>query len=180
MTFSSLHAHALPLYTRFGLDAWWPLLYLAGDVHTVPGPDGWTVAAASVAEVEAGGAGLDRGGPVRRSPGLGGPAARQPVRAFPARGTGRGGHGRRARGGVRAGHLAIAPGVPAADAVLPWLATLRAPDGRARVCLPGRTPRYARCCAGWRHQDSDLFHGVRSAAARPAAAVPNPGGALSS
>ncbi|MGC1566822.1 MAG: GNAT family N-acetyltransferase, partial [Trebonia sp.] len=28
MTFSSLHAHALPLYTSFGLDAWWPLLYL--------------------------------------------------------------------------------------------------------------------------------------------------------
>ncbi len=32
MTFSSLHAHALPLYTRFGVDAWWPLLYLAGPV----------------------------------------------------------------------------------------------------------------------------------------------------
>ena len=38
MTFSSLHAHALPLYTRFGLDAWWPLLYLAGDVRDAAGP----------------------------------------------------------------------------------------------------------------------------------------------
>src|SRR5215472_6104926 len=27
MTFSSLHAHAVPVYTRAGLDAWWPLLY---------------------------------------------------------------------------------------------------------------------------------------------------------
>src|SRR5262249_48161225 len=26
MTFSSLHARAIPLYTSFGLDAWWPLL----------------------------------------------------------------------------------------------------------------------------------------------------------
>jgi GNAT superfamily N-acetyltransferase len=30
MTFSSLHGHPLPLYTSFGLDAWWPLLYLRG------------------------------------------------------------------------------------------------------------------------------------------------------
>jgi GNAT superfamily N-acetyltransferase len=41
MTFSSLHSHALPLYTRFGLDAWWPLLYLSGDVTTLRVPDGW-------------------------------------------------------------------------------------------------------------------------------------------
>ncbi len=53
MTFSSQHAHALPLYTRFGLDAWWPLLYLAGDVRAVRAPGGWTVAPASLAEVAA-------------------------------------------------------------------------------------------------------------------------------
>ena len=35
MTFSSLHAHALPLYTSFGLDAWWPLLYLRGRVDAL-------------------------------------------------------------------------------------------------------------------------------------------------
>jgi GNAT superfamily N-acetyltransferase len=40
MTFSSLHGHALPLYTSFGLDAWWPLLYLRGRVDAVPAPDG--------------------------------------------------------------------------------------------------------------------------------------------
>ena len=50
MTFSSQHAHALPLYTRFGLDAWWPLLYLTGDVAAVRAPDGWTVAPGPVAE----------------------------------------------------------------------------------------------------------------------------------
>lgn len=27
---SSPHSNALPLYTSFGLDAWWPLLYLTG------------------------------------------------------------------------------------------------------------------------------------------------------
>src|SRR5262245_34673556 len=37
MTFSSLHANALPLYTSFGVDAWWPLLYLRGDVRRLAG-----------------------------------------------------------------------------------------------------------------------------------------------
>ena len=103
MTFSSQHAHALPLYTRFGLDAWWPLLYLAGEVAAVRAPDGWTASPASVSRGGGGGAGLDRRGPLRRSPGLGGPAARAAGAGLPARGTGRGGHGRRARGGVRPG-----------------------------------------------------------------------------
>jgi GNAT superfamily N-acetyltransferase len=49
MTFSSLHAHALPVYTRAGLDAWWPLLYLAGDVTALRAPAGWAVALASLA-----------------------------------------------------------------------------------------------------------------------------------
>ena len=49
MTFSSLHAHALPLYARYGLDAWWPLLYLAGDVTALRAPAGWAVALASLA-----------------------------------------------------------------------------------------------------------------------------------
>ncbi len=41
MTFSSLHANAVPLYTSFGLDAWWPLLYLHGEPSGLPrsGPD---------------------------------------------------------------------------------------------------------------------------------------------
>jgi len=63
MTFSSLHAHAVPVYTRAGLDAWWPLLYLGGNVRVLPRPDGWTVttsAPALVAALEAEWTGIDR------------------------------------------------------------------------------------------------------------------------
>ncbi len=63
MTFSSLHAHALPLYTRAGLDAWWPLLYLGGDAGALPRAPGWTVATTSpreVAALEAEWTGIDR------------------------------------------------------------------------------------------------------------------------
>jgi hypothetical protein len=52
MTFSSRHAHALPLYARFGLDAWWPLLYLYGGVAALP-PAGWQAVSAAPAEVAA-------------------------------------------------------------------------------------------------------------------------------
>jgi hypothetical protein len=41
MTFSSLHANAMPLYASFGLDAWWPLLYLRRDVRSLPRAAGW-------------------------------------------------------------------------------------------------------------------------------------------
>ena len=53
MTFSSLHAHALPLYTRYGLDAWWPLLYLSGDVRGLITPAGWRAAATGPGDVAA-------------------------------------------------------------------------------------------------------------------------------
>jgi len=56
MTFSSLHAHALPLYARAGLDAWWPLLYLGGEVAALAAPPGWAVRPATPGEV----AGLER------------------------------------------------------------------------------------------------------------------------
>src|SRR5215470_15604808 len=46
MTFSSLHANALPLYTSFGVDAWWPLLYLRGDVRALKMSPGLSVAPA--------------------------------------------------------------------------------------------------------------------------------------
>ena len=183
MTFSSLHAHALPLYTRFGLDAWWPLLYLAGDVGAVRVPDGWTVARAPVVEVgvaevaaaEQGWTGVDRSADHRAW------AARphgQPVRAFR--------HGELAAAGTTAGHageyglvhLAIAPEVPAGDAVLAVLATLQAPDGRARVCLPGPHPAVRPLfAAGWRHEDTDLFMASGPGLLDPHRAVPSPGGA---
>ncbi len=188
MTFSSLHAHALPLYTRFGLDAWWPLLYLAGEVGAVPAPQGWTVepapvagaavaeaAVAEVASAEQGWSGVDRSADHRAW------AARphgQPVRAFR--------HGELAAAGTAAGHgdeyglvhLAIAPGAPAADAVLAVLASLPAPDGRARVCLPGPHPAVRLLfAAGWRHEDTDLFMASSPGLLDPLRAVPSPGGA---
>jgi GNAT superfamily N-acetyltransferase len=193
MTFSSQHAHALPLYTRFGLDAWWPLLYLAGDVAAVRAPDGWTVApapavevagadmaAAEVAVAEVAAAeqrwtGVDRSADHRAW------AARphgQPVRAFR--------HGELAAAGTAAGdgaeyglvHLATAPDVPAGDAVLAVLASLKAPDGRARVCLPGPHPAVRLLFeAGWRHGDSDVFMASDPGLLDPRRAVPNPGGA---
>ena len=185
MTFSSQHAHALPLYTRFGLDAWWPLLYLTGDVAAVRAPDGWTVApgpvavaevaVAEVAAAEQHWTGVDRSADHRAW------AARphgQPVRAF--------WHGELAAAGTAAGHeaeyglahLAIAPDVPAGDAVLAVLANLNAPDGRARVCLPGPHPAVRLLfAAGWRHEDSDVFMASDPGLLDPRRAVPNPGGA---
>ncbi|HEY5351897.1 MAG TPA: GNAT family N-acetyltransferase [Streptosporangiaceae bacterium] len=178
MTFSSRHAHALPLYTRFGLDAWWPLLYLAGDVRAVPVPDGWTVAPASAAEVaaaEQGWTGVDRAADHRAW------AARphgQPLRAIR--------HGKLAAAGTAAGHgaeyglvhLATAPDVPAEDAVLAVLASLKVPGGRARVCLPGPHPGVRRLfAAGWHLEDSDQFMATDPGLLDPRRAVPNPGGA---
>jgi GNAT superfamily N-acetyltransferase len=43
MTFSSLHPAALPLYTRFGLSAHWPLLYLSGPTAGLGDAPGLTV-----------------------------------------------------------------------------------------------------------------------------------------
>jgi GNAT superfamily N-acetyltransferase len=183
MTFSSQHAHALPLYTRFGLDAWWPLLYLTGDVAAVRAPDGWTVAPASAVEVavaevaaaEQRWTGLDRSADHRAW------AARphgQPVRAF--------WHSELAAAGTAAGdgaeyglvHLATAPDVPAGDAVLAVLASLKAPDGRAQVCLPGPHPAVRPLfAAGWRLGDSDVFMASDPGLLDPRRAVPDPGGA---
>jgi len=51
MTFSSLHSNALPLYTSFGMDAWWPLLYLQGDPAALPVPGGgWSAGPATPAQ----------------------------------------------------------------------------------------------------------------------------------
>jgi GNAT superfamily N-acetyltransferase len=178
MTFSSLHAHALPLYARFGLDAWWPLLYLTGDVRALRAPAGWTVALASPGEV----AGLER-----RWTGIDRAADHQ---AWAARPGGRpvlaGRDGQALAAGTVGGagteygiiHLALSPDCgddDARDAVLAVLASLDPPGGRARVCLPAPHPAVrALLEAGWRNHDLDLYMATEPGLLDPRRAVPSP------
>jgi GNAT superfamily N-acetyltransferase len=179
ITFSSLHAHALPLYARYGLDAWWPLLYLSGDVTALPAPAGWAVAPASAGEV----AGLERQWTViDRAADHEAWAARpggQPVVAKR--------DGQAAAAGTVGGagaefgiiHLALPPACGddgARDAVLAVVAWLDPPGGRARVCLPAPHPA-ARplLLSGWRNDDLDLYMATEPGLLDPRRAVPSPG-----
>jgi GNAT superfamily N-acetyltransferase len=177
MTFSSLHAHALPLYARFGLDAWWPLLYLNGDVTALRAPAGWAVAAAAAGDV----AGLER-----RWTGIDRAADHQAWAARP------GGQpvlaerdGQPLAAGTVAGagteyglvHLALSPacgGAEARDGVLAVLASLDPPGGRARVCLPAPHPAVRPLlAAGWRNDDLDLYMATEPGLLDPRRAVPS-------
>jgi hypothetical protein len=178
MTFSSLHGHALPLYTSFGLDAWWPLLYLHGRVDALAAPAGWRAEAAGPAEVaalELGWTGVDRSDDHlawARRPGGAGVLARhgdQPMAAATIGGAGD-------QYGVT--HMALAPSasdVDAVAAVLAVLAGLEAADGPARVCLPGPHPAVrALLAAGWRVAEFDLFMATEPDLLDPRRAVPSP------
>ena len=178
MTFTSLHAHALPLYTRAGLDAWWPLLYLGGDVRALRGPDGWAVAAATPAEVAA--LEADWTGTFRVADHLAW-AARpggQPVLARRGPDTLAAGTvaGEAAEYGIA--HLALAPAArdgEAVDAVLAILASLDPPDGRARICLPAPHPAARELLtAGWHIDFIDVFMATRPGLLDARRAVPSP------
>ncbi len=181
MTFSSQHAHALPLYTRFGLDAWWPLLYLGGEVARLPAAPGLTVAPAGpeqVAAAEQRWTGLDR---------------LADHRAWAARPHGQPVVVRDGAAAVAAGvvagegagfglvHLAVAPGLPGAaarDVVLAVLAGVAAPGGQASVCLPAPHPAVRPLlAAGWRRFDMDLFMASEPGLLDPRRAVPSPASA---
>jgi GNAT superfamily N-acetyltransferase len=222
MTFSSLHAHALPLYTRFGVDAWWPLLYLAGpvaavaEVAAVADPAGWSVAAADpavVAAAEARWTGVDRAADhrawaarphgqsalvlrkgvsleevLRESAALEGAAREGAAREGAAREGGVWEGGVLAAGTVAGQgdeygivHLAVPPGASDADAtaaVLGLLASLDAPEGRARVCLPAPHPAVRPLLeAGWHVTDKDLFMASEPDLLDPRRAVPCPSAA---
>ncbi|MET8383831.1 GNAT family N-acetyltransferase [Streptosporangium canum] len=178
MTFSSVHSHALPLYTRSGLDGWWPLLYLAGDVRALRVPGGWAVSAAGpgeVADLEERWTGIDRAADHRAW------AARPSGQAVVA---GRDGEmlaaGTVAGAGTEYGivHLATAPHADAdavRDAVVAVLASLDPPGGRARVCLPAphRATR-SLLAAGWRNDSFDLFMATDPGLLDPRRAVPSP------
>jgi GNAT superfamily N-acetyltransferase len=177
-TFSSLHGHALPLYASFGLDAWWPLLYLRGRVDTVAAPAGWGTEAAEAAEVaalELTWTGVDRSDDHRawaRRPGGAGLLARSGDQVLAAASVGGAGSGY----GVT--HLALAPAAgsaDAADAVLTVLASLAPEDGQALVCLPAPHPAVRLLLgAGWRIEEHDLFMATNPALIDPRRAVPSP------
>jgi GNAT superfamily N-acetyltransferase len=178
MTFSSLHAHALPVYTRAGLDAWWPLLYLGGDVSALPRAPGWTVAPASpgeVAALEAEWTGIDRSADHRAW------AARpggQPVTARFSAATLAAGTvaGEGAEYGIA--HLALSPAAgdgEAVEAVMAVLASLNPPDSRARVCLPGPHPAVRPLlAAGWHVDFMDIFMATDPGLLDPRRAIPSP------
>ena len=175
MTFSSLHGNALPLYTSFGLDAWWPLLYLRGRVDAVAAPDGWRAKPASPAEVaalELAWTGVDRSDDhlawARRPGGAGLPARRGGQ--VMAGGTAGG-----AAGEYGLTHLALAPSADAADAVLAVLVGLRPQDGQVLVCLPGPHPAVRPLlAAGWRVAEFDLYMATEPGLLDPSRAAPSP------
>ncbi len=182
MTFSSLHSMALPLYTSFGLDAWWPLLYLSGDARELAMPAGWSAEAATAAQVsdqERDWAGDGRAADYAAW------AGRPGAQALIARRD-----GRVRAAGIAAGdagtfgltHLALAPDEEAAapqdarDAVLAALAWLgRGGATLARAWLPGPHPAVrALLAAGWRTGDFDLFMATDPELLDPRRAVPSP------
>jgi hypothetical protein len=178
MTFSSLHAHALPLYARFGLDAWWPLLYLRGRVEALAAPGGWLAEEATPAEVatlELAWIGVDRSDDHvawARRPGGAGVLARRSGQVMAAGTVGGAGD----EHGVT--HLALAPSAGSADAaaaVLAVLADVEPEAGLARVCLPGPHPAVrALLAAGWRVEEFDLFMATEPDLLDPRRAVPSP------
>jgi GNAT superfamily N-acetyltransferase len=178
MTFSSLHGHALPLYTSFGLDAWWPLLYLRGRVDALTTPAGWRAEPAAPAEVaaqELTWTGADRSGDHlawARRPGGASVLARRGGQVMAAGTTGGAG------GEYGVTHLAVAPPADDADAaaaVLAVLAGLEPEGGMARVTLPGPHPAIrALLAAGWRVEEFDLFMATEPGLLDPRRAVPSP------
>ena len=179
MTFSSLHANAIPLYTSFGLDAWWPLLYLHGDTARLPVINEWTVepvSAGPVARHELSWTGADRladheawaarpGGEsvlVSRDDEV--VAAGTVINSGPDRGI---------------VHVATSPAADdgaAAAAVLLMLAQLEGPESEmAHVCLPAPHPAVrALLAAGWRFDEFDLFMATEPGLLDPRRAVPSP------
>jgi len=179
MTFSSLHANAMPLYTSFGLDAWWPLLYLHGDTARLPVTGEWTVEPASAAAV----AGHELT--------LTGDDKLADHEAWAARPGGESvlvshnaeviAAGAVVRGGPDRGivHLAVSPAADDGDtaaAVLQTLAHLDGPESEmANVCLPAPHPAVrALLTAGWHFDEFDLFMATEPGLVDARHAVPSP------
>jgi GNAT superfamily N-acetyltransferase len=180
MTFSSLHSNALPLYTSFGVDAWWPLLYLAGDVSRLRRPAGWSVETAGPADVaalELAWTGVDRTADhqmwAARPSGASIIASRngQPSAAGTIGGAGD-------EYGIS--HLVVAGTSEAdaglaADAVIAALSFLDPSDGRAHACLPAPHPAVRRLLgAGWKISEFDLYMASEPGLLDPLSSVLSP------
>ena len=180
MTFSSLHSNALPLYTSVGMDPWWPLLYLTGDLRLLTIPDGWSVAAAApdqVAALEREWTGADRTADHRfwaAGPSGSGVIARLGGRPLAAGTTGAAGQ---PGTGLAIRHLAVdsAADGRAQDSVIAVLGSLEPGSGQARVCLPGPHPAVRPLLrAGWRITGFDLHMSSEPGLLDPHGPVPSP------
>jgi GNAT superfamily N-acetyltransferase len=180
MTFSSLHAHAAPLYTSFGLDAWWPLLYLHGNTTRLPVPSEWamdSVGASQVARFELDWTGTDRTANYRAWAGRPGAeliALRRGEEIIAAGAVMNSGPDR----GII--HLALSPVIDddtAATVVILTLARLGGrPADKAHLCLPAPHPAVRPLlAAGWRFSEFDLFMATSPDLLDPRRAVPSPG-----
>lgn len=180
MTFSSLHPNALPLYTSFGVDAWWPLLYLTGPVRGIAAPPRWSaeeVTPELAADLERTWTGADR------TPDYQMWAARAGGAAVIAGRAGR--NGRPMAVGVIGGpmsesciaHLTMARSAEGADAraaVLAVLRSLEPPGGVTTVALPGPHPAVRPLlAAGWRISEFDLHLASEPDLIDPLRAVPS-------
>jgi len=179
MTFSSLHANAVPLYTSFGLDAWWPLLYLHGDTAALPIINEWAVESVTpgtVARYELSWTGESRLADHQAwaaRPGAESVLVSQSAEVIAA--------GTVINSGPDRGivHLAVSPASDdgtAAAAVLLTLAQLEGPENEeAHVCLPAPHPAVrALLAAGWRFDEFDLFMATEPGLLDPRRAVPSP------
>jgi GNAT superfamily N-acetyltransferase len=177
MTFSSLHANALPLYASFGVDAWWPLLYFSGPVRALSVPAGFSVAttdAAAVGALELTWTGADRTSDHESWAAEEGGFSLvvshdgRPVAA----GTG---SGSRTKYGFHHFVADRAAGEDSAAAVVAALAALEPPGGTANLCLPAPHPATrALLAAGWRIGEFDLHMASEFGLIDPRLTVPSP------
>ncbi|HUC27395.1 MAG TPA: GNAT family N-acetyltransferase [Streptosporangiaceae bacterium] len=179
MTFSSLHQNALPLYTSFGLDAWWPLLYLHGDTARLPVINEWNTEPATagrVAGYELSWTGADRLADHEAWAARPGGESVLVSREAEVVGAGTVINSGPDRGIV---HFVVAPAADnqvAAAAVLLTLAQLEGPEsGEAHVCLPAPHPAVrALLAADWRFDEFDLFMTTEPGLLDPRRTVPSP------
>ncbi|MGW4526421.1 N-acetyltransferase family protein [Amycolatopsis sp. NPDC004378] len=162
MTFSSRDPRAIAAYSRRGLAATWPLLYLHGDPAELTPPAGWRVEATNpgrAAAAETRITGIDRRAGYEYWTGRPGGAA------FVVRAAGDVVAAGCLGGGGDQYGLTRLRGTPGADAVAAVVTALTALRRAASVCLPATHPAVPRLLAsGFTITDFDLFMTTEPAA----------------